>query len=142
MLMTDIIDEQILHKHIIKSLGKNNNNIEVIPYFTRISVEKNIQLLQQGNVCEYIYFIGKGALQIYTQDNKLIETTKAIVTKHNWCSSFMSFGSGFPATENIRTVEYCELFLIDRQSFKMVMQKVPIFQEYYLQILEESYINK
>jgi hypothetical protein len=33
------------------------------------------------------------------------ETTRDIVIEENWCSELISFGSGKPASENIRTVE-------------------------------------
>jgi CRP-like cAMP-binding protein len=53
----------------------------------------------------------------------------------------LSFGSGKPATENIRTVEPCELFAIDRNNFKTLMETVPQFEKVYKQILEASYAN-
>jgi hypothetical protein len=38
-------------------------------------------------------------------DIDMNETTRDIVTEGTWRSELLSFGSGNPATENIRTVE-------------------------------------
>jgi len=57
------------------------------------------------------------------------------------CSELLSFGNGIQATENIRCVESCELFAINRQSFQAMMETVPQFDKVYKQILEASYAN-
>jgi CRP-like cAMP-binding protein len=69
------------------------------------------------------------------------ETTRDIVTEDAWCSELISFGTGKPATENIRTVEPCELLAIDKQGFQKMMETVPQFDKVYRQILETSYAN-
>lgn len=62
------------------------------------------------------------------------ETTRDIVTVGTWCSELLSFGSGQPATENIRTVEPCQLLAINKQGFQMVIQTVLQFDKVYRQI--------
>ena len=78
---------------------------------------------------------------MYVYDKDFNETTRDIVTEDHWCSELLSFGSGNPATENIRTVEPCELFAIDKQNFQIMMETVPQFDNVYKQILEASYAN-
>ncbi|MES2616704.1 MAG: cyclic nucleotide-binding domain-containing protein [Bacteroidota bacterium] len=132
----------ILKNHIINRLGNDIDNLDtVLSKFKHITTKRNEQLLQQGDACRYVYFIAKGCLQVYSYDSDLNETTRDIVTEDNWCSELLSFGNGTPATENIRTVEPCELFAIDRNSFQSLMQSVPQFDKVYKQILEASYAN-
>lgn len=133
---------EVLRNHITNRLGKDIDNLDKVLYtFKHIRTKRNEQLLQQGNICKNVYFIAKGCLQVYVYDNDLNETTRDIVTEDNWCSELISFGSGKPATENIRTVEPCELFAIDRQNFKNLMENIPQFDKVYKQILEASYAN-
>jgi CRP-like cAMP-binding protein len=80
-------------------------------------------------------------LQVYIYDTDFNETTRDIVIEDNWCSELLSFGSGNPATENIRSVEPSELFAIDRKSFQTLMETIPQFDKVYKQILEASYAN-
>lgn len=133
---------EVLRKHLTTRLGNDLDNLDkVLATFKQISTKRNEQLLQQGDTCKYAYFIAKGCLQVYVYDKDFNETTRDIVIEDNWCSELQSFGSGNPATENIRTIEACELFAIDRQSFQIMMQTVSQFDKVYKQILEASYAN-
>ena len=133
---------EVLRKHITNRLGNDIDNLDIVlSKFKHIKTKRNEQLLQQGEVCKYVYFIAKGCLQVYVYDKEANETTRDIVLEDNWCSELLSFGNGNPATENIRTVEPCELFSIDRQSFQTLMETVPQFDKVYKQILEASYAN-
>jgi CRP-like cAMP-binding protein len=133
---------EVLRKHITARLGDDPDNLEtVLSSFKHITAKRNEQILQQGEICRYVYFIAKGCLQVYVYDNDFNETTRDLVTEDNWCSELQSFGSGNPAIENIRAVEPCELFAIDRKAFQTMMETVPQFDKMYKQILEASYAN-
>ncbi len=133
---------EILRNHIKSRLGNDLDNLDkVLSNFECITTKRNELLLQQGEVCKYVYFIAKGCLQVFVYDKDFNETTRDIVVEDNWCSELVSFGSGKPATENIRTVEPCELFAIDRKAFQLMMETVPQFDKVYKQILEASYAN-
>ncbi len=133
---------EVLRQHIISRLGNDIDNLDtVLSYFKTLQIGRNQFLVQQGQVCKQVYFIAKGCLQVFIYDNDMNETTRDIVTEGTWCSELLSFGSGNPATENIRTVEPCELLAIDRQGFQKMMETVPQFEKVYKQILETSYAN-
>ena len=133
---------EVLRNHITSRLGNDLDNLDkVLSTFKHIKTKRNEQLLKQGETCKYVYFIAKGCLQVYVYDKDYNETTRDIVIEDNWCSELLSFGSGKPATENIKTVEPSELFAIDRQSFQTMMETVPQFDKVYKQILEASYAN-
>ncbi len=133
---------EILRQHIISRLGSDTENLDtVLRYFKPLKVQRNRYLVQQGQVCKNVYFVAKGCLQVFSYDHEMNETTRDIVTEDAWCSELLSFGSGNPAAENIRTVEPCELLAIDRQDFQKLMETVPQFDKIYKQILESSYAN-
>lgn len=134
--------KEVLHQHIIKRLGKEPENLDlVLSKFKPILTKRNEQLLTQGERCNYVYFIATGCLQVYVYDNEMNETTRDIVVEDHWCSELISFGSGQPSNENIRTVEPCQLLAIDRVGFQEMMETVPQFDKIYKQILEASYAN-
>ena len=133
---------EILQKHIIDRLGNDTQNLEtVLAYFKPIHLERNKFLVREGQVCQHVYFIAKGCLQVFTYDQEMNETTRDIVTEGTWCSELVSFGSGKPASENIRTVEESNLLAINRQDFQTMIETVPQFDKVYKQILETSYAN-
>lgn len=134
--------KQILQQHLMERLGTDIENLDtVLHHFKPLEIARNQFLLEQGQICKQVYFIVKGCLQVFTYDNEINETTRDIVTEGTWCSELLSFGSGQPATENIRTVEPCQLLAIDRQGFQKMMETVPQFDKVYKQILESSYAN-
>lgn len=133
---------EILRQHITKRLGNNVPNLDtVLSCFTPVQMERNKFLIREGEICKHVYFIAKGCLQVFTYDHDMNETTRDIVTEGTWCSELVSFGSGKPAAENIRTVEPSELLSIDRQGFQKMIETVPQFDKVYKQILETSYAN-
>jgi CRP-like cAMP-binding protein len=133
---------EILRNHITNRLGNDLHNLDkVLSSFKQITTKRNEQLLQEGEVCKYVYFVAEGCLQVYVHDDDFNETTRDIVIEDNWCSELLSFGSGKPAIENIRTIEPCELFALDRQSFQTMIETIPQFDKVYKQILETSYAN-
>jgi len=133
---------EILEKHIKERLENDVENLDlVLSKFIPIETKRNKILLEQGNHCKYVYFIAKGSLQVYIYDKELNETTRDIVLENSWCSELMSFGSGKPAQENIRTIESCSLLAIDRENFQLMLQTVPQFDKIYKQLLESAYAN-
>ena len=133
---------EILRQHIISRLGNDIDNLDIVlNYFKPLTVERNKFLLKEGEVCKYVYFIAKGCLQVFVYDNNMNETTRDIVTEGTWCSELISFGSGKPASENIKTIKPCELLAIDKQGFQKMIETVPQFDKVYKQILETSYAN-
>ena len=133
---------EILRQHLISRLGNDIDNLEmVLQYFIPLQVNRNKFLVQQGQVCKHVYFIAKGCLQVFIYDHNMNETTRDIVTEGSWCSELLSFGSGQPATENIRTVEPCQLLAIEKQNFETLTKAVTQFDKVYKQILENSYAN-
>jgi CRP-like cAMP-binding protein len=133
---------EVLRQHLINRLGNDLENLDtVLASFKAVQTRRNELLLQQGDPCNYVYFIAKGCLQVFVYDHEFNETTRDLVIEDHWCSELISFGSGNPATENIRAVEPCTLFAIDRLSFQRLMETVPQFDKVYKQILEASYAN-
>ena len=136
MFIPNDLAPKILSEYLFNQIVKENTIS-----LTHIYLEKGNMILKEGDICKYIYFIVGGTLEVYTCDTLLTKTTKAILTENSWCSDFMSFGSGFPSHENIRSSENSELFAIEKNSLKIAMDTNPLFQDYYIQILEGYYKN-
>lgn len=133
---------EVLRKHIVNQLGKDVNHLEeVLERFTPVEAKRNELLLKEGTICRWVYFVARGCLQVFGYDKDMNESTRDIVIEDNWCSELMSFSTGIPATENIRTVEACELLAIDRPNFQEMIETVPQFDKVYRRILEASYAN-
>ncbi|HOY15493.1 MAG TPA: hypothetical protein PLY70_20245, partial [Saprospiraceae bacterium] len=84
---------EVLKQHIIKRLGNDLEHLDlVLSKFKQIETKRKEQLLSEGEVCKYVYFIAKGCLQVYVYDHEMNETTRDIVIEDHWCSELISFG--------------------------------------------------
>jgi CRP-like cAMP-binding protein len=81
----------------------------------------------QGEVAIHGALVGKGCLRSYSIDNKGKEHLLQFAPEHHWITNLDSIRSGSPSTYFIDAIELSELFLIDVQSFGIMMQKVPAF---------------
>ncbi len=133
---------EILRQNIVSILGNDIDNLDIVlQHFRHTKVKRGSDLLTQGNVCRSVYFVAKGCLQVFVYDHDSNEITRDIIVENGWCSELQSFGNRQPAKENIRAIEPCELFIIDRESFQTMMETVPQFDKVYKKILEASYAN-
>jgi CRP-like cAMP-binding protein len=132
----------ILKQYIISQLGDDIDNLEyVLSKFQCLKVKRNSQLLTQGEICKYVYFVAEGCLQSYIYDTEMTENTREIVTEGNWYSDLRSFNKGVPAIENIRAIEPSLLYQVNNKDFQEMIETIPQFGKVYQKILEAYYTN-
>jgi len=92
---------ELLRNHITHRLGKDLDHLDkVLLSFRHICQKRNEQLLREGEVCKYVYFIAKGCLQVYVHDNNFNETTRDLVIEDHWCSELGELWNGFSVAGN------------------------------------------
>jgi CRP-like cAMP-binding protein len=130
-----------LRNYLLSKLGHDHlQGLEkVLPKFEPRVVVAQEDILRYDQVCEYVYFVVDGALQVYAYDAGFNEKSRAIVCENEWCTSIESFSTGQPASEYIRALESTRLLQIKRADFTVLLQDVPHFALMYQRILEASY---
>lgn len=103
-------------------------------------LRKRQYLLQEGDVCKYTAFIEKGALRVYTIDDKGWEHVMQFGIEGWWVSDLYSFLTGEPSTYTIEALEDCELLLINQAAEEELLQKVPKFERYMRILVQGAYI--
>lgn len=132
----------ILEKHITERIGKRPENLDkVLPHFEPIKVKRGEHLLTQGSVCNYVYFIAKGCLQVYVLDKNGNESTRSFYFENGWVTDIFGFKNQTPSSEFIKCVEHSELLRIHFEPFQILCREVPQFDALYKEILEASYNN-
>jgi CRP-like cAMP-binding protein len=115
--------------------------------FEKIILAKNEYLLQEGQVCRYLYFLEKGAIRgYYNLDGK--EITHWFGFEKDFVTSFHSFITQQPAVENIQLLEGCILWCISKETltglfnqYHEIERLVRIAYEKYYIRLEERFVN-
>jgi CRP-like cAMP-binding protein len=97
-------------------------------------------LLQEGDVSKYTAFVSKGILRTYTVDEKGAEHILQFAMEGWWMGDLYSFLTGEPSIFNMEAIEDCELLLISRSSWELLLEKVPAFERYFRILLQNNLI--
>jgi CRP-like cAMP-binding protein len=131
---------QELIDNITKLVGEKPPKLEIVlAAFKEVIVTKNEYFQREGQICNKVYFVKSGWVQVLQTDNNLNEKTVDLLLPGEWFSDLDSFTQETPAKTYFKSGEKTELLFISRNSFQQLMQEVPSFVAAYLKILEEKY---
>jgi CRP-like cAMP-binding protein len=113
---------------------------EIASYCSVVKLGKNEFLVEEGQVCQYIYFINSGVVRHYyiTDHN---EVTRWISMANDFTSSLRSFISQTPSRENLQTITECEIGLINRKAFDHLINSNVGFKNLWIKTLEYNYLT-
>jgi len=108
--------------------------------FVPSRLRKRQFLLQAGDYCKNFAFIVKGAMRMYSVDDKGIEHIVRLGVENWWMGDLESFIMVKPSIYNVDAWEHCDLLYITREGALELTDKVPAFSEMKFQIDERNQI--
>lgn len=103
-------------------------------------LRKRQYLLQEGDVSKYTAFVEKGMLRIFTVDDKGNEPILQFSMEGWWAGDLYSFLTEEPSQYHIEAIEDCELLLITKPSWDLLLEKIPAFERYFRILIQNSLI--
>ena len=103
-------------------------------------LRKRQYLLQEGDVNKYTSFVEKGMLRTYSVDEKGNEPILQFSFEGWWVADLYSFLTDEPSKYNIEAMEDCELLLITKPSWDIMLDKVPALERYFRILIQNSLI--
>lgn len=97
-------------------------------------------LLGEDDVCKYTAFVEKGLLRSFAIDEKGAEHILQFSLEGWWAADLSSFLTGEPSKYNIEALEDCELLLISKPSWDILLQKIPAFERFFRILIENNLI--
>ena len=91
-------------------------------------------------MCRYTAFVEKGMLRTFTVDEKGNEPILQFSSEGWWVADLYSFLTDEPSIFNIEALEDCELLLITKQSWDILLEKVPAFERYFRILIQNNLI--
>ncbi|MEJ7683074.1 MAG: Crp/Fnr family transcriptional regulator [Segetibacter sp.] len=91
-------------------------------------------------MCKYTAFVEKGILRSYTVDNKGAEHILQFALEGWWVADLYSYLTNEPSLFNIDALEDCELLLITKSSWDVLLQKIPAFERYFRILIQNNLI--
>ena len=103
-------------------------------------LRKKQYLLQEGDICRYTAFVEKGMLRTFTVDEKGNEPILQFSMEGWWIADLYSFLTDEPSQYNIEAMEECELLLITKENWDILLKKVPAFEHYFRILIQNNLI--
>jgi len=103
-------------------------------------LRKRQYLLQEGDVSKYTAFVEKGILRTFTVDEKGNEPILQFSLEGWWAGDLYSFLTEEPSQFHIEAIGECELLLITKSSWDILLDKVPAFERYFRILIQNSLI--
>lgn len=107
--------------------------------------KKNSILIEEGQICDKVFFVLRGAMRTYTTDEDGNEYTRIIAIENNFISNLSSFKDQTKSEETITTIEETTFLYTERKDIYALLSKDVILKDIYTEIVERfniSNINK
>lgn len=92
-------------------------------------LRKKQYYLQEGNISKYIGFLIKGAMRMYSVDQKGHEHIVRFGVENWWMGDYESFNMLTPTRFNVDAVEDSELLIISNMQIQELIIKIPAVAE-------------
>lgn len=99
----------------------------IMQYFTPFKLRKRQYSLQAGDICKKFAFIVKGAMRMYSVDDKGNEHIVRLGIEDWWMGDRESFVNLTPSRYHIDALEHCDLLCITLEGANELQKRVPAF---------------
>lgn len=108
--------------------------------FTFRQVPKKYKIVQEGAIAREIYFINKGVLRLY-YNNDGNEITGFLFTENLFASCYESFLQQAPSIQILEALEDCELLVLSHSSLQTLYAELPKMHVLTRIVAEQRFIN-
>ncbi|WP_207428861.1 Crp/Fnr family transcriptional regulator [Pedobacter sp. SYSU D00535] len=132
---------ELLYQKLTEKITLNPEEFETVKaFFIPRTIKKRQYLLQQDDVAKYLAFINRGALRLYTLDNRGNDISVQFGLEGWWMTDNYSYLTGEPTIYNIEALEDSELLLMHRDKYEQVFDAVPKFERFVRILLQNNFI--
>ncbi|KAA2242781.1 Crp/Fnr family transcriptional regulator [Chitinophaga agrisoli] len=108
---------------------------------TRKMVKKKKNLLNEGNICKYLFFVEKGALRSYTIDENGSEHIVQLAVEDYWIADLSSFITQTPGMLTIEAIEDCEVLLLPNPELERLYDAIPSLGTFFRKLYQRAYVH-
>ena len=128
-----------LYKHIQKLVPDFIIGREIIaPFFQTKQVKKEELLLREKEICDTIYFVNKGCLYLFYEDNSEKQVIH-FALENWWITDYKTFPDSKSAVYSIAAMEDSEVTCINRENYETLLATFPLLALYFNKIHERAY---
>lgn len=130
----------IFKTHINKFAKVSNDEFEeIIKFFNTRDVAKKENLLEEGHVCRYHFFVLNGLLRKFYINEKGIEQTTEFAIETWWITDNIAYEHKLPSQFYIQAVERSTILYITQENQEKLLQTFPVMERYFRFIYQRAY---
>jgi len=122
------------------SLSKEEKDF-VTQYFHPRLFRKRQYILQEGNICNQMYFVVRGCLRMYKIDDEGNTHLLQFAAENYWINDLGSFYSEKPSELNIDALEDTMVLQVSHDDLISLYTKAPKFHRIFRVLIENSYVS-
>ena len=131
---------QRFRNHIEKFVSITDEEfLGILAFFQVRHVRKKANLLVEGRVCKYHYFVLSGCLRKFFVNEKGVEQTTEFALENWWITDNVSFEHRLPTAFYIQAVENAEFLRIDNASQEALVVAFPKMERYFRFIYQRAF---
>lgn len=129
-----------LFDHIQKFIILEPSEIDILEScLVATKVKKKEHLLQEGQVCNTLYFMLKGCMRQYIINSKGSEQTLQFAIENWWITDYLSYHNHIASSFYLQAVENSEVIAIDKTVFEALLIEIPNLERYFRIVTQKSF---
>lgn len=131
---------QIFRTHLEKFIKVNDEDFEkILSFFEVKSFAKKVNLLEEGQICKYNYFVLNGLLRKFFINGKGTEQITEFAIETWWMTDNISYEHKLPSEFYIQTVEKSEILIISSDAQEKLLEEFPVMERYFRFVYQRAY---
>jgi CRP/FNR family transcriptional regulator len=129
-----------LLQHIEKIVTLEPSEVDILESCLNVSTIKKKELvLEEGQVCNTLYFIIKGCMRQYIINSRGIEQTLQFGIENWWITDYLSYHNHIPSHFYIQAVEKSEVIAIEKSTLESILFEIPKLERYFRIVAQKSF---
>lgn len=130
----------IFKKHINKFVQISDDEFDKIQdFFEQKEVAKKENLLEEGQICRYHYFVLTGLLRKFYINEKGIEQTTEFAIETWWLTDNFAYEHKVPTEFYIQAVERSVILYISQDKQAQLLKAFPVMEKYFRFVYQRAY---
>lgn len=127
-------------QHLRKFINVSDTDAATISgYFKTLRVAKKENLLTEGQLCRYHYFVLSGCLRKFFVNDKGVELTTEFAIEAWWLTDNKAYEAQTETLFTIQAVEPSEVLYIDFRSQEQLLLNFPVMERYFRFVYQRAY---
>ena len=101
-------------------------------------IPKKTMLLQEGEICQFEFYLQKGCVRTYYIDNNGFEVTLQFGVEDWWISDIASFHEQKPSKLFIETLEDSDMFMLSVKAKEELLKEIPKFERLFRTLVQRK----